>query len=320
MPGPVPGEPVRTRPGGVILLNEVPNRPSMFAEGETVFLEDAEGKRHWLKVSFGMLKVQGLGAMDGSKLEGLDDGDRVTLVGREYTVFRPGAMDLIGSLERGAQIISPKDAATILMHCDVKSGDRVLEIGAGSGGLTTALLTAVGPTGHVHTMELKEENAKRTERNVARTGLDSRWSYSIGDAREADPGIDWQADALTMDMPDPWLALPNLDRHLRAGGRLCAYVPNMNQMESIVIALREAGYADVRALENIQRFMEVHPGGVRPSFDTLGHTAYLIFARKRAAPAPDAARTPENRSSTRFNEVNHTSGGGPCPRIADSVK
>ena len=92
-----------------------------------------------------------------------------------------------------------------------------------------------------------------------------------------------------MDMPDPWLALPNLDRHLRAGGRLCAYVPNMNQMESIVIALREAGYADVRALENIQRFMEVHPGGVRPSFDTLGHTAYLIFARKRAAPAPEGA-------------------------------
>ena len=107
MPGPVPGGPDRARPGGVILLNEVPNRPSMFAEGETVFLEDAEGKRHWLKVSFGMLKVQGLGAMDGSKLEGLDDGDRVTLVGREYTVFRPGAMDLIGSLERCAQIISP---------------------------------------------------------------------------------------------------------------------------------------------------------------------------------------------------------------------
>ena len=90
--------------------------------------------------------------------------------------------------------------------------------------------------------------------------------------------------------------------------------------DSVEQVLSEAGYADVRALENIQRFMEVHTGGVRPSFDTLGHTAYLIFARKRAAPATDAARTPENRSSTRFNEVNHTSGGGPCPRTADSVK
>ncbi len=252
-----------------------------FQENETVFLEDASGKRHWLKVSFGMTKVQGLGAVDGSKLKGLDDGDSVTIVGKEYTVFRPGATDLIGSLDRGAQIITPKDAATILMNCDVKAGDRILEIGAGSGGLTTALLTAVAPTGCVHTLELKDENAKRVERNVSRTGLGGYWSYTIGDAREADPGIGWQADALTMDMPDPWLALPNLDPHLRSGGRICIYVPNMNQVESSVIALREARYADVRALENIQRYLEVHPGGVRPSFDTLGHTGYLVFARKR---------------------------------------
>lgn len=256
----------------------------MFQEGEAVFLEDADGKRYWLTVGFGMLKVKGLGAVDGSKLQGLDDGSPVTVVGREYTVFRPTVLDLVGSLERGAQIISPKDAATILMHCDVKAGDRVLEVGAGSGGLTTALLSAVGPEGRVHTLELKEENAKRALRNVSRTGLDSRWSYTIGDAREADPGVEWPADALTMDMPDPWLALPNLGPHLRPGGRLCAYVPNANQVESTVLALREAGYADVRALENIQRFMDVHPGGVRPSFDTLGHTGYLVFARKRAAP------------------------------------
>lgn len=254
-----------------------------FAEGETVFLEDADGRRHWLRVSFGMVKVQGLGSMDGSRLRGLGDGSRVTLVGREYTVFRPGMTDLVGSLERGAQIITPKDAATILMQCDVKAGDGVLEVGAGSGGLTTALLTAVGPEGRVHTIELKEENARRAGRNVARTGLDSRWSFTIGDAREADPDIGWQADALTMDMPDPWLALANLEGHLRDGGRLCAYAPNMNQVESTVVALREAGYADVRALENIQRYMEVHPGGVRPSYDTLGHTGYLVFARKRSA-------------------------------------
>lgn len=255
----------------------------MFKEGETVFLEGADGKRHWLKVSFGMVKVQGLGALDGSKLDGLDDGDTLTVVGREYVVFRPGAMDLVGSLERGAQIITPKDAASIVMNCDIKSGDRVLEIGAGSGGLTTVLLTAVGPEGLVHTLELKDENAKRAGRNVARTGLDGNWSYTIGDAREAKPDIDWQADALTIDMPDPWLALDNLDPCLRNGGRICAYVPNMNQMEAIVIALRDKGYSDVRALENIQRFMEVHKGGVRPSFDTLGHTAYLIFGRKRSS-------------------------------------
>ena len=134
----------------------------------------------------------------------------------------------------------------------------------------------------MHTLELKEENAHRAGRNVARVGLDKHWSYAIGDAREMDPGVDWKADVLTMDMPDPWLAVPNLQGSLRAGGRLCAYVPNMNQVESTVVALREMGYSDVHALENIQRYLEVHPGGVRPSFDTLGHTGYLVFARKRS--------------------------------------
>lgn len=249
--------------------------------GDAVYLEDANGKRMFMKVADGMVKVPSLGAIDGSRLIGLEDGSRITVVGREFTVFRPGVIELMESLDRGAQIISPKDAATILMHCDVKCGDMVIEVGAGSGGLTTALLHAVAPEGHVHTLEMREDNAKRAGKNVARTGLDRYWSYSIGDAREMDAGVDWLADVLTMDMPDPWLALPNLDQRLRPGGRLCAYVPNMNQVESTVVALREAGYADVRALENIQRFLEVHPGGVRPSFDTLGHTGYLVFARKR---------------------------------------
>lgn len=252
-----------------------------FQENETVFLEDASGKRYWLRVSFGMVKVSGLGAVDGSKLKGLTDGDAISIVGREYTVFRPIGMDLMTSLDRGAQIITPKDAETIVMHCGIGPGQSILEIGAGSGGLTTALLWAVGPSGRVHTMELKEENARRVRRNVDRTPLGENWTYSIGDARTDDPGIDWQADVLTMDMPDPWLAVANLGPHLRSGGRVCAYVPNANQLESIVVALREAGYADVHALENIQRGMEVHPGGVRPSYDTLGHTGYLIFGRKR---------------------------------------
>jgi tRNA(1-methyladenosine) methyltransferase and related methyltransferases len=247
-------------------------------EGETVYLSDPSGKKIWLKVSYSMLKIGALGTLDGKRFMELDDGSRMDIAGKEYIVFRPGILELMGSLDRGAQIITPKDAATIILNCDVGPGRMVLEVGAGSGGLTTALLNAVGNEGRVHTLEFKEDNIQRTMKNLCRTGLEKRWSNTLGDARST--RVDFVADVLVMDMPDPWLALDNLYDNLRLGGRLCAYVPNANQAESIVTALREKGFEDIHALENLQRGLEVHPGGVRPSFEMLGHTGYLIFGRK----------------------------------------
>jgi tRNA (adenine57-N1/adenine58-N1)-methyltransferase len=92
--------------------------------------------------------------------------------------------------------------------------------------------------------------------------------------------MDLKADAVVLDIPDPWEAVENVKRMMKGGGRFCAFVPNMNQVESTVIKLRASGFVEIDALENIQRTIEVHPGGVRPSFDTLGHTGYMVFARK----------------------------------------
>ena len=252
----------------------------MFKEGEFIFIADASEKRYWLKVSYGMLKVPGVGVVDGTKFKDIDDGDTITVAGKEFTAFRPGTVDLISSLERGAQIITPKDAASIIMNCDVKCGDKVLEVGAGSGALTTALIRTVMPSGYVHTVEMNEAHAARTYKNLERTGLDKYWNCQIGDARNVK--IENVADVLITDMPDPWLALDNLSKNLRPGGRICCYVPNMNQAESAVNALRERNYFGVRTTELLERGLEVHPGGVRPSFEMLGHTGYLVLARKRA--------------------------------------
>jgi len=249
-----------------------------FYEGETVYLVDRSGKRILLRVSYEMLKIASLGTVDGTRFRDLNDGSKISIIGKDYFVFRPGAIELMGSLDRGAQIISPKDAATIIFNCDIKSGSNVLEVGAGSGGLTTALLNAVAPSGTVLTLELKQENAKLALKNVKRTEVYRCWKYMICDAR--DVKLSTIADVLIMDMPDPWSALDNLFANLRSGGRVCSYVPNMNQAEKIVSALREKGFAEVYALENLQRELEVHPGGVRPAFEMLGHTGYLIFGRK----------------------------------------
>jgi len=252
----------------------------MLREDDLVYLLDEKGKRYWITLNPGMLKVPGLGVLDGSKVIGQEEGSEVSLAGQGFVVLRPGAVELMESLDRGPQVITPKDAATILLRCDLKPGDAVVESGVGSGSLTTALLNAVGDDGWVISVEIREDFAQKARRNVSRLGEPLNWELRLGDIAEV--VIESKVDAVVLDLADPWDALDNVETFLRPGGRFCAYLPNMNQAERLVRELRVRRYVEIDALENIQRGLEVHEAGVRPSYETLGHTGYLIFARKAA--------------------------------------
>lgn len=250
----------------------------MLLEGDLIYLLDSKGYRHWLTLGNGMVRVQGLGVVDSSKIIGKEDGYALSIAGKTFTALKPMIADLMQSLERGPQIITPKDAATIVFRLGLRAGETVVEAGVGSGALTMALINSVMPTGKVVSMEFREEFARGAEKNIKRAGLQDYWDVKIGDIRKDNPGV--EADAVSLDMPDPQLALDNIETFLRPGGRISAYVPNTNQLADVVHGLQDRNYIEIDALENIQRRMEVHPGGVRPSFENLGHTGYLIFARK----------------------------------------
>lgn len=252
----------------------------MLSEGDLIYLLDDKDRRYWLQLQKGMVRVQGLGVVDGNKIVGREDGSLIKLAGKDFLVLKATVLQLMESLERGPQIITPKDAATIVFHLGLRAGETVLEAGVGSAGLTMALLNAVMPTGKVISVEIREDFAQRARRNVERAGLASYWDLRVGDVKTIELGT--KVDAVALDMPDPWLALDNVDRFLRPGGRFAGFVPNTNQVEGLVNGLRDHGYLEVHALENIQRSIEVHPGGVRPSYENLAHTGYLIFGRRSA--------------------------------------
>ncbi|MBQ4369351.1 MAG: hypothetical protein II805_06265, partial [Candidatus Methanomethylophilus sp.] len=85
----------------------------VFQEGEQLYLQGEDGKRYWFRYAPGMIKLGGMGAIDGNRLKDLEDGDAVDIVGRRFNVFRPGVIELIESLDRGAQIIT--SAATVVV-------------------------------------------------------------------------------------------------------------------------------------------------------------------------------------------------------------
>jgi tRNA (adenine57-N1/adenine58-N1)-methyltransferase len=245
---------------------------------DRIVLIDDRGRKRLVNLSRGTEKVPGLGVVDFSKFSDETVGKKVDIAGREFIVLKPSVLDLVETIEREAQIITPKDSASIIFNCDVKSGDSVLEIGTGSAALTVVLTYFVAPNGRVVSYEKREDFAEVARKNIERSGLTDLVEIKQKDAKEAIGEKDF--DCAVVDIPDPWDVLENIQTSLKPGGHLAIYVPTVNQMERVVRALRDLPFIGIRSMELLQREMEVGERGSRPSFEMLGHTGYLTFSRK----------------------------------------
>jgi len=88
------------------------------------------------------------------------------------------------------------------------------------------------------------------------------------------------ADVATVDLGDPWTVVDQVYDALKGGGAFVAICPTMNQIEKTAAQLKKSGYADIDCVELMIREMEAREGMTRPSMRMIGHTAYLVFARK----------------------------------------
>jgi tRNA (adenine57-N1/adenine58-N1)-methyltransferase catalytic subunit len=251
----------------------------MIQDHDRVILVDGEGQRWLVRAGAAGVRIPGLGVLDGRRLVGQPWGCRIEQVGKVLTALPPSTPDLLATVRRKAQIVQPKDAARIVLECDVRAGSRVVEAGVGSAALTIALARAVLPGGKVTTYELREDFAAWGRDNLEAAGLAQAVEVKLGDVRG---GIaEWEVDAVVLDVPDPWMAVPAAWEALRIGGALACYSPLVSQVEQTHEAARKQGFQDLRTLELLERAWVVGERGSRPSFDMLGHTGYLTFARKR---------------------------------------
>jgi tRNA (adenine57-N1/adenine58-N1)-methyltransferase len=205
-------------------------------------------------------------------------GKRWRVGGRSFLVLLPSIRDTVGAIRREAQIVGPKDAATLVWNCDLKPSDFVVEVGAGSGALTLTLAHAVGPTGRVVTYDLRPDFLTVARENVEASGFAGQVEFKVGDARSGI--VEREADAFILDIPDPWLAVGTAAQALRPCGHFASFSPNMEQVSQTVSALREQTFVEIRSLEIIEREIVAQETGTHPSFAPLGHTGYLTFARK----------------------------------------
>ncbi len=274
--------------------------------GEWVRLTDSKGRRHNICLEAGKRFFSNRGHFDHDELIGREEGFTVTSsAGAEYLVFRPLLSEFVVSMPRGAAVVYPKDAAQIVALADIFPGADVVEAGVGSGALTCSLLRAVGPFGTVTSYERREEFADVARRNVnqffgAPEGqTHPAWSLEVGDLAEALPASGRRADRIILDMLAPWECLDATAEALRPGGIVCAYVATTTQLSRFVETVRvHGGFTEPQAWESLVRDWHVEGLAVRPGHKMIGHTAFLVTARrmapgerpplKRRRPAPGA--------------------------------
>jgi tRNA (adenine57-N1/adenine58-N1)-methyltransferase len=223
-------------------------------------------------------KIRGIGVIDPKTLVGTEYGTKIQIGNKQFWVLIPSLQDKLQGIRRQAQIILPRDAAHILINCSIQPGKRVLEAGIGSGSLTIALASAVAPAGCVISYDIREEFIDHAKKNLQQANLFEYVTTKIQDVTE---GIeDTDLDAIILDIPNPWNAVEHAWNALNIGGYLCTYSPLISQVEQTVRAIEQHPFIECKTYENIQREMIVSKHGTRPSFEMLGHTGYLTFARK----------------------------------------
>ncbi|RNJ80466.1 MAG: tRNA (adenine-N1)-methyltransferase [Nitrosopumilus sp. B06] len=222
-----------------------------------------------------------LGVIKHADAIGKEYGSRLVTNKDKYVyLLKPTMYDYIMKLQHGTQIVYPKDLGYIVARAGIESGHKILEIGTGSGSLTSFVAGVVKPKGHVYTFDVDEKFIKIAEKNILRAGVSKYVTMHNQDIKTTEEMPLEEMDVALVDLGDPWTVLPQVRKMLKNSGAFFAICPTMNQLEKLTMALVENEFTDIESTEHILRTIEAREGKTRHSFQGIGHTAYLCHARK----------------------------------------
>lgn len=283
-----------------------------FRLGDRVQLTGPKGRMNTITLEAGAEFHSHKGMISHEDIVGLPDASVIANnSGEEYLALRPLLSDFVMSMPRGAAIVYPKDAAQIVSLADIFPGARVVEAGVGSGALSLHLLRAVGPEGEVHSFERRDEFAEIARANArAYAGTDpANWTVRVGDLQEELPNAleAGTVDRVVLDMLAPWECVDVTAEALAPGGVVICYVATVTQLSRTVEQFRRSGlFTHPQASETMVRGWHVEGLAVRPDHRMVGHTGFLVTARK-LAPGTSLPSLKRRASKSDFSEADMAS-------------
>lgn len=187
------------------------------------------------------------------------------------------------SLPHRTQVVYTPDYSYILHRIRARPGSTIIEAGAGSGSFTHASVRAVynGLPGHgkrkgkVVSFEFDEGRYHKMQEEISEHGLEGLVKLTHRDVYKDGFLLDGktpEADAVFLDLPAPWEALPHLSRqrpkglaegddgkpwvsplHPKKSVYICTFSPCIEQVTRTVSTLRRLGWVDIDMVEIANR-------------------------------------------------------------------
>lgn len=216
----------------------------------TIINKNGQGVVNVFQTKYGSIKV-----MD---LVGMKYGSRVSLSKGWGHVLYPTPELWTITLPHRTQILYTPDISMVLTQLEIGPGSVVCEAGTGSGSLSHAILRAIGPTGKLHTFDFHKERVKVASEEFTRHGFGDRVIGLQRDVCDEGFGVEGIADAVFLDLPKPWDALPNAVSAIKtSGGRICSFSPCIEQVARTCEVLESLGLQELLTLECLAREFQV---------------------------------------------------------------
>ncbi|MBI2145895.1 methyltransferase domain-containing protein [Candidatus Woesearchaeota archaeon] len=198
----------------------------------------------------------------------------VSNTGKKFLQFTPTFPDIWEQLQRGPQAVLQKDIGLIIAKTGINGSSVVVDAGGGSGSLCLALANLAKK---VIVYERNPEHYKLLARNITQSGIKN---IELHQENIYDGIAAKEVDIITLDLPEPWRAIPAAEKVLVLGGHLVVYLPNLTQVQIFTDAVRKSSIKIVETIELLERKWKVEGEILRPEFQMLGHTGFLTFCRK----------------------------------------
>jgi tRNA (adenine57-N1/adenine58-N1)-methyltransferase len=219
-----------------------------------------------------------LGIIKKEDIEKSGIGDILTThLNREFKVIKPNVNDFIDLMNRQCSILINKDVGLVLAYTGIGNGDKILDAGTGSGAIALHFGNVVGNDGMVYSYEIREDFSKIAKENIDLFGMTNIMIKN----KDIKQGIEEKnLDLIFLDLIKPYEVIEDAYNSLNLGGFIVIYAVYLDVVQISHEILKKAGFKDISIIESLNREYEIRTQGIRPKTRMVGHSGYLLFARK----------------------------------------